>query len=217
MFTKPALIELQYFPPIQFFSKCLAHPKIIFEQQENYRKGSYRNRTHIASANGLLRLSIPLVKGKNQRQSIKAVKISYAENWQHQHWSAICSAYGNAPFFDYYADEIEPFFKTKYDFLFDFNLAIFNQLLLILQIATPIQFSSSFLHETGDNLIDLRNVVHPKKDKPDKNFQIVKYAQVFQEKEGFLPNLSILDLLFCQGPAACILLEQSILIKKTKI
>jgi len=210
MLEESALIELQYFPPIQTVSKCLLYSSLVFEQHENYRKGTYRNRTHIASANGLLRLSIPLKKGKNQRQSIREVRISYDENWQNRHWTAIYSAYGNAPFFEHYSDYFNPFFKKRYEFLFDLNLAIFNKVLSILQISDTIQFSTSFLQDTGNQLIDLRNIVHPRQDNKDENFKIVNYPQVFQEKRGFLPNLSILDLIFCKGPEAIIYLENSI-------
>ncbi|NJN78366.1 MAG: WbqC family protein [Saprospiraceae bacterium] len=106
-----ALIESQYFPPLAYFSVLLKHEKVWIEQFENYQKGSYRNRCHIATANGLLRLSIPLEKGKNNQTCIKEVKIHNDTNWQIQHWRAIKSAYGNAPYFEYYADELLPFLK----------------------------------------------------------------------------------------------------------
>jgi len=158
----------------------------------------------------LLRLSIPLKKGKNQRQPIREVRISYEEAWQNRHWTAICSAYGNAPFFEYYADYFHPFFKKRYELLYDFNLDIFNEILSILQIDTTLEFSTSFMQDTGNQLIDLRNIVHPRQDIKDEYFKIVDYPQVFQEKSGFLPNLSILDLIFCKGPEAIISLENSI-------
>lgn len=213
MLKESALIETQYFPPIQTISKCLLYSSITIEQYENYRKGTYRNRTHIASANGLLRLSIPLKKGKNQRQPIREVRISYEEAWQNRHWTAICSAYGNAPFFDYYSDYFKPFFKNRFEFLFDFNLAIFEKILSVLQIETTLQFSDTFLLETNDQLKDLRNVVHPRLVIMDEYFQIENYSQVFQEKTGFLPNLSVLDLIFCKGPEAIISLENSMILK----
>ena len=122
----PILIELHYFPSIQFFSKFFLHPALILEQHENYVKRSYRNRAHIATANGPLRLSIPLEKGKNQRKPIREVRISYEENWQSKQWTAICSAYGNAPFFEYYVDDIQPLFKEKTTFLFEHNLSLIH-------------------------------------------------------------------------------------------
>lgn len=207
------LIELHYFPSISFFSKFFLHPNLILEQHENYVKRSFRNRTHIASANGLLRLSVPLAKGKNQQQSIREVSINYDENWQSNHWTAICSAYGNAPFFEYYIDDFQPLFEEPTEKLFDFNLKILNTLFFVLDIAPTIQLSESYVRDTPDGIIDFRNRINPKTtvDGADKNFQIIPYTQVFVEKNSFLPNLSILDLIFCKGPETVVILENSIL------
>lgn len=205
----PALIELQCFPSIQYFSKFLLYPTIILEQKESYRKGSYRNRWYIASANGPLRLSIPLVRGKNQQQAIRDVRISYAETWQNKHWTAIQSAYGKAPYFEYYADDLLPFFTKKYHFLFEYNLAILDYFLNTFQLTTTVEFSQTFLKTSEHPIIDLRNTIHPSKPVEDHYFQIVPYPQVFQEKTGFIPTLSILDLLFCQGPETIITLQRS--------
>ncbi|MEM9991931.1 MAG: WbqC family protein, partial [Bacteroidota bacterium] len=131
---KGILLETQYFPPIQYFSKLLAYPTIFLEQHENYLKGSYRNRCHIVGANGMQRLSIPLQRGKNEQLPIREVRISYSENWQNQHWTSIRSAYGRAPFFEYFADDVERFFKKKYHFLFDLNEALLAFMLTTLQI-----------------------------------------------------------------------------------
>jgi len=161
-----------------------------------------------------LRLSIPLEKGKNQQQGIRDVRISYVEPWQNKHWTAIQSAYGNAPYFEFYADSILPFFKKKYDFLFDYNLAVFYQLFNILQLPTTVQLSQTFIKNPDNQLVDSRNAIHPTKPLADSHFKEVYYAQVFQEKTGFLPNLSILDLLFCQGPASIVTLEHSLVNKE---
>ena len=213
MQKQATLIELHCFPSIQYFSKFLCDETIILEQQENYRKGSYRNRFTIASANGPLALSIPLVKGKNQQKTIRTVQIHYADLWQKQYWTAIQSAYGKSPYFEYYADDIRPFFTEQYNYLFDYNLAVLKVCLKILRIETSIQFSSSYSRETQPDTLDLRNHISPKqhKNKADARYQLVEYPQVFQEKTGFLPNLSILDLLFCQGPEAILTLKASVL------
>lgn len=204
------LLELQYFPPIPYFALLANHQQIVLEQQEHYVKRSYRNRCHIAAVNGLLRLSIPLKKGKNQQQNIRAVRIAYNEPWQSQHWTSIRSAYGNAPFFEYYAAFFEPFFQQKFEFLFDFNLAILKQTLAVLQIQTQIEFSTIF-EKTPVGRLDGRNSIHPKTIQAPKDIALktVHYPQVFSEKTGFIPNLSILDLLFCTGPQAALILEQS--------
>ena len=144
--SRPILIELHYFPCVQYFSKFFLPAQLILEQQENYVKRSYRNRMHIATANGLLRLSIPLEKGKNQQLNIKKVKISYQENWQKKHWTAICSAYGNAPFFDYYIDDFRPLFEERSIFLFEHNWKVLRILFEMLDISSPIELSLSLIH-----------------------------------------------------------------------
>lgn len=207
------LLELQYFPPVQYFAKFLQFEKVVLDQHENYLKGSYRNRCHIAGANGLLRLSVPLMKGKNQQQSIKEVQISDHEPWQNQHWQGIRSAYRNAPFFDFYEEAIAPLFQQKYRFLFDLNQEILATLLPLLAISTPLEWSKEFIGQSTDTTLVFRNSIFPKKhrQKEDPHFQAAVYNQVFEEKHGFLPNLSILDLLFCKGPEASIILENSII------
>lgn len=206
------LLELQYLPCVQYFSKWLKYPSVLIEQHENYIKGSYRNRCHIAGVNGMLRLSIPLLKGKNEQQSIREVRIAYHESWQTQHWNSIASAYGNAPYYEHYVDEIAPFYKKKYEYLFDLNRDLLQCLLALIGLSTELTFTSSFKKNSGNDIFDFRNGIFPKKhrQKEDSGFRPVSYAQVFTEKNGFLPNLSILDLLFCTGPQALLILENSV-------
>lgn len=209
--TESIIIELQYLPPIQFFSKLVTYPVVHIEYAENYRKGSYRNRCHIAGSNGLLRLSIPLKKGKNEKQPIQSVQIAHDSPWRSQHWQSIRSAYGNAPFFEYYAETIQPFYKKKYDFLYEFNWDLLQCLIQLIGINTTLSKTSHYEENPLPPIQDLRNAIHPKAKyhRPDPNFKIQHYGQVFQEKSGFLPNLSILDLLFCTGPQAVLILEES--------
>ena len=213
MKQESTLIELHYFPSIQYMSKFFASSNVVLEQQENYRKGSYRNRMHIASANGLLRLSIPLIKGKNEKQGIREVRISYEEPWQNKHWTAIQSAYGNSPYFDDYSPIFHRFFKEKKTYLFDLNLAILTELLELLDINPSIQFTETYAKDTINGLIDWRQCISPKPNKScaDSAYKTVPYPQVFMEKTGFLPNLSILDLIFCQGPETVFTLQRSVI------
>ncbi len=206
------LLELHYLPCIQYFTKFYLHSRVWIEQHEHYQKGSYRNRAHIASANGLLRLSIPLVKGKHQQQNIREVRIAYDEPWPTQHWQSIRSAYGNAPFFEYYSEHLQPIFHKRPTFLFDFNLELLQTLLGLLSIDCPVTLSTEYYKNIPDDWKDYRNLISPKNEQSpaDPFFKGVKYVQVFEEKHGFLPNLSILDLLFCVGPGASMLLEASI-------
>ncbi len=209
----PILIELHYFPSIQYFSKFFLHPSLIIEQHENYVKRSFRNRTHIAAANSLLRLSIPLEKGKNQQQAIRDVRISYDENWQNKQWTAICSAYGNSPFFEYYVDDFQPLFEEKKEYLFEHNLKVLQTIFFVLDIKPTLEFSATYVKETPTDIYDFRNKITPKTATiaKDINYQNIPYQQVFAEKTGYLPNLSILDLIFCKGPETIPILENSVI------
>ncbi len=208
----PILIELHYFPTIQYFSKFFGHPNVIFEQHENYVKRSFRNRTHIAAANGLLRLSIPLEKGKHQQKSIRDVKISYDENWQNKQWTAICSAYGNAPFFEYYVDDFQPLFEEQTTHLFEHNLKVLQTIFFVLDIKPSFGLSESYEKEVPTTTVDFRNKITPKSVNgiQDAIYKNIPYQQVFAEKTGYLPNLSILDLIFCKGPETISILENAI-------
>lgn len=213
MTAKKILIELHYLPCVQFFSKLYAFEEVIIEQHENYLKGSYRNRTHIAGANGLLRLSIPLMKGKNEQQGIQSVQIAHHESWAQQHWASIQSAYGNAPFFEYYADAFEPIFKASPSHLFAFNKELLETVLSFLEFPAKLHWSEHFTKVTDENeCLDFRNGIFPKKhrQKEDAQFEPKPYLQVFSDKNGFIPNLSILDLLFCHGPQSSLILEDCV-------
>lgn len=204
-----ALLELHYLPCVQYFIQLLKYEKVILEQHEHYQKRSYRNRCHIMGANGLLRLSIPLQSGKNQQMNIREVKISYQENWQQLHWKSITSAYRNAPFFEYYADYLAPLFEQKEIFLFDWNYKLLLQLIELLQLENNTQCSEQYEPKPPFPIVDLRNSIQAKKSRHKEvlHFEVNPYAQVFEERHGFVPNLSILDLLFCTGPQAILYLE----------
>ncbi len=207
------LMELHYLPNLRYVSKFLLYSEIQIEACEHYQKGSYRNRCHIAGANGILRLSVPLLKGKHQQQNIREVKIAYHEPWPSQHWQSIYSAYGNAPFFEHYAEYLYPIFFKKPVFLFDLNLQLLTCILDLLSLNSNLQLTTNYSAKVDPSIKDFRNYISPKKNasQDDSNYKIVKYVQVFEEKHGFLPNLSILDLLFCLGPGANLLLEQSLI------
>ncbi|MEM8910032.1 MAG: WbqC family protein [Bacteroidota bacterium] len=206
------LLEMHYFPTIQYWCKLLQYPEVHIEQWENYKKGSYRNRCYIATANGPLRLSIPLKKGKNEQMPIREVQIAHDQSWLSQHWTSIQSAYGNAPFFEHYAADIAPLFEKKWRFLFDFNWTIVQTLCDSLGLSPAFQLTEAYQAQTQHSILDGRNLIHPKShlSPVDPHFQAQIYPQVFVEKTGFLPNLSILDLLFCTGPQTLLLLEECI-------
>lgn len=201
---KKALIELHYLPSVQYFSKIIAYEEIIIEQWENYQKGSYRNRCYIAGANGLQTLSVPLEKGKHQKLPIREVHIAYREPWHLQHWRSIQSAYANAPFFPYYGDGIAELYLAKPAHLFSFNQQLFELICSYLSLRDKVSYSGEYQFDPGEEVHDLRGVISPKTAmrRADSQFEPVPYPQVFTERHGFLPNLSILDLLFCTGPEA---------------
>jgi hypothetical protein len=209
---KGYISELPYWGTIQFYTKHLLYKTVCIEQFENYRKGSFRNRTSIATANGVLALSIPLAKGKHQQTSIKAVEIDNSLNWQLQHWRSIKTAYGNSPYFEYYGEDIKALYEKKYDLLFDFCLEAHNLMLELLNLPAELTFTESFQKVVDSQYIDARNAILPKNYTKmlDIHFNPIAYPQVFEDRHGFLPNLSILDLLFCAGPEAISYLQMSI-------
>lgn len=209
---KPTIcIELHYLPGIPYLALLAGSRELVLEQYENYQKRSFRNKTILAAANGELTLGIPLEKGKHQRQPIRETRIAYQLPWQNQHWQSIQSAYGNAPFFDEYAPEIQPFYRKSYTWLFDWNLALLEKIKTLLQLDFSLSFTENYQAKCDPCWFDARNQILPKKTSStfSWNYQPPVYPQVFMGKHGFLPDLSILDLLFCTGPEATLLLESA--------
>ena len=199
------LIELHYFPSIEYFVQIAQFPHVLIEAHENYQKGSYRNRCHIATSQGVQVLSVPLKKGKNSRQNIREVAISYDTDWQKQHFQSIKTAYGSSPFWSHYAPMFEKIFQTKHVFLFDLNLEITTLIFKILKLKTEITFTNAFETIFTEG-VDGRNKIIPN----STSFAGKKYAQVFEDKNGFLPNLSVLDLIFCSGNQAVLVLSSTL-------
>ena len=185
------LLSTAYLAPISYYAILLQDPNCRIELHEHFIKQSIRNRCDIYGANGKLRLSIPKQRKGSSKTIIENLKISYRNNWQKQHWNAIESAYNSSPFFEYYKDELKPFFEEKEEYLVNFNSKLQNVILSMLQQENIIKNTTEYLHK-GD-FFDLRNYTWKL-----KNQEI--YDQVFMEKQGFIPNLSILDLLFNLGP-----------------
>ena len=199
-----AIMPIQYFPTVEYLTKFIQFKTILIESCDNYQKGSYRNRCYIATSLGAIPLSIPLKKGKNNQQKIRDVAISYDMSWQKQHWQSIKTAYGSAPFWIYYAPIFEKFYQKEYPFLFDFNYEILACILSILKIKKEINLSITSTYEAQNTClpdrqaefgVDFRNAF----DLKNNTFVGQKYSQVFEDKVGFLPNLSALDLVMCCG------------------
>ena len=185
------LLPTAYFGPISYYAILLQYPNCNIELHEHFIKQSIRNRCDIYGANGKLRLTIPKQRKGSDKTIIKEIHISYKQNWQKEHWNAIVSAYNSSPYFEYYKDELLPFFEEKEEYLTTFNNKLQIVLLSILQEGKKVKTTTEYLHQ-GD-FSDLRNY-NWKIEKQEK------YDQVFMEKQGFIPNLSILDLLFNLGP-----------------
>lgn len=185
-----ALLSTTYFGPVQWYQKLARCSEVLIERHDTYIKQTYRNRCHIAAANGVQALTVPVADGW---------RISDHGNWRHQHWQAITSAYGDSPFFMFYEDDLRPFFTERWEYLFDFNEAIRQKMCELIDIHPHVDFTS-FYAKQPDGIADFRESIHPKHPLPDTAFIPHPYYQVYQQRHGFLPNLSILDLLLNMGP-----------------
>jgi len=188
------LIHPSYFPSISHFAAMLQANEINFEFEDNFQKQTNRNRMYIYGANGKQLLNIPIKKGINPNQKYKDVRIEYDFNWRKQHLKSLESAYRTSPFFEYFEDDFIALFDKKHEFLMDLNLEIHELLTDSFGIELPFKKTIEYRKEVTD-LLDLRLLIDGKKD----TNQLDEYPQVFEEKYGFINNLSILDLLFNEG------------------
>ncbi|MEJ6978922.1 WbqC family protein [Pedobacter sp. P351] len=194
---KGAILPLLYLPPIEYFHELSKHAdRIIIEQFEHFPKQTYRNRASIHSANGKLDLIVPVLRGEKVHTQIRDVKISYDFDWQRLHWLSLQTSYRSSAFFEFYENEFAPFYEKRYDFLFDYNEGLFNLLLKLLKLDVKYTFNQAYEKRYSD-LEDFRNTIHPK---IPSSYQTKPYFQVFEDRNGYMPNLSIVDLLFNQGP-----------------
>jgi hypothetical protein len=195
------LSEIQYFPTINLFNTLNKIKHLKIEAYETYQKGSFRNRCFILGANGIIPLSIPLEEGRAQRKLIREVRISNTTNWQLQHWKAIETSYRRSPWFEHYAPELKTIYSKKIEFLFDWNMEILTWSLKKLNLSSvPLSFTSEYIKSYDkEEYLDLRSSMRPSNY---MNFEAKTYPQVFADRFGFVPNLSILDLLMNEGKMA---------------
>ena len=230
-----ALLSSTYFGPVQWYQKLNRYDRVLIEQHDNFIKQTYRNRCVIATTQGTQALTIPIERDNGSVQAsatrMKDIRISNHGKWRSEHWNALRSAYGDSPFFDYYADDLHPFYEKHWDFLFDFTLDITLKMSELLDINPNIELTDTFIttaeapssadvnpsttaeapsssplylasvahSEEETHFTDYREAIRPKHPLPDPTFEPRSYYQVYQQKHGFLPNLSILDLLFNMG------------------
>ena len=233
-----ALLSSTYFGPIQWYQKLNRYDECLIERHESFIKQTYRNRMLIPTTNGPLSLTIPT--NHNTSLAMKDIRISDHANWRHVHWNALLSAYGESPFFEYYQDDIRPFYEKKYEFLFDFNMEITEKMIELLDIRPKISITNEYIQSEElkvksieseelkvkseefnglanhkvqssnlkvqskevQSIADFREAIRPKKPLPDAEFESKRYYQVYEQKFGFQPNMSILDLLFNEGNEA---------------
>ncbi|MCM4154439.1 WbqC family protein [Gramella sp. AN32] len=206
---KPLIIHPTYFGPIVQWVAMINANKVIFENEDNYQKQSYRNRMYIYDSNGKLSLNIPIKHSSSLgreitgKQKYKDVQVENKFNWQLQHWRGLKASYQTSPFFEFFEDELHPLYHTEFKFLMDFNYSCMEFVAESLQLEWEFQKTDAFEKEQFQNK-DFRHLVKAKKG---IDYQNSKYPQVFAPKLGFIENLSILDLLFNEGNAALQYLE----------
>lgn len=193
---KTILLHPAYFPSIETMCHMVNADKIIWEIHDNYQKQTYRNRTYIAHSNGKLLLNIPVKHISGKRQKTQEVQVENAVNWQKQHLKSMQTAYRTSPFFEFYEDDLLPLFTEPVTNLMDFNFKIFEFLTEIIGFTVETATTSKY-EENPEDVDDLRRLVNAKRP---TSFQSVPYTQVLEASHGFLPNLSILDLIFNEGP-----------------
>ena len=192
------LLPSTYLGPVSYFAHIVSPGKTLLDLHEHYIKQTYRNRCRILTANGVLNLIIPVIKVNGNHTRVQDVVIDYSEKWQINHWRAIESAYNNAPFFLYYREELEPIYRKTFRLLAEFNSALLKTIMTVIGIEKEIAWAEAYVQAKAPDDADLRGGFSPKQQNSPVNFPA--YSQVFSERSGFQPDLSIVDLLFNLGP-----------------
>ena len=205
------LLLSAYLPPVQYYTKLLSAVggTAYIEACDSYVKQTYRNRCVVVDANGPLARTIPTEKPSGERCLMRDIRISDHGNWRHQHWNALESAYRHTPFFMYYEDDFRPFYERKIEFLYDFNMELTTMIASLIGIEAKLTPTAHY-GQVPEDVLDLRSAITPKQPwQEDTSFRPTAYYQVFKERHGFLPNMSIVDLLFNMGPESIIILNDS--------
>ena len=214
-----ALLSSAYFAPIQWYQKLNRYGRVEIEAHDSFIKQTYRNRCIIATTAGVQALTVPVERGAGGTAGgdeqpagkclTRDVRISDHGNWRHLHWNALASAYGESPFFEFYADDVRPFFERRWTYLYDFNAEICAKMCELIGISPDVGPTAEYIAADDPALsgtADFRDAIRPKHPLPDPEFSPRRYYQVYEAKHGFLPNLSILDLLFNMGPESLLYL-----------
>jgi len=199
MIEKGAVLPMFYLPPVEFFVQLNTYKAdILIEREEHFPKQTFRNRASVHSPDGVLTLTVPVSKGSKNHTKIKDVLISYDFEWQRLHWLSLQACYRSSAYFEYYEDDFSRFYHEKFDYLFDYNEQLLQFLLKALKLKVNYKYTESYEADYTTHS-DLRNAISTKKE---SDFNQKPYFQVFDERNGFLKNMSIIDLLFNQGPQA---------------
>lgn len=203
---KKILIEPHYLGSLEYFTMLTSHPEVILEVNAHFTKQTYKNRCYLLGGNGKMLLTVPVSYGNHT--PLKDVKTDYTQSWLRDHWGAFYSAYGKAPFYDFFSEEFRKIWEQKHPFLLDMNVEFLTICLKLLQYDMTFSFTEKYEKETIQGIYDAREQILPKKSFKKRNLYIpFPYLQVFGNK--FVPNLSIIDLLMCEGSRAGIVLRNS--------
>lgn len=210
------ILPVTYLGNVQYFTQLCLGGECVIDIHEHYVRQSYRNRCDILAANGPVALTVNVSQGRSiNKVAVGDMRIDYSKRWQHLHWQSLVSAYRNSPYFDFYAELFEPFYTKRYDFLSDFDAGLTQTLLRAFGFPDTLKFSDRYIPPQectpGSGLTDLRKVLAPRSaaSQPHPSFSPAPYWQVFSDRMPFAPNLSAIDLLFCEGPAARDILQNS--------
>lgn len=190
------LISTAYLPPIEYFSLIHNADEVLIEREENYLKQTYRNRCYLLTTNGIQTLTVPVYLGSIHKTPVKNIRIDYSKRWQQVHLRAINTSYRSSPFFEFYFEEIEKCILKNHEFLIDLNTGLTEVILKILMLNRSIRYTSFFI-PVGTTDYDFRYKIMPKKK---SGFVLKEYTQVFNHNPGFVPGMSIIDLVFNMGP-----------------
>lgn len=206
------VLSTAYFAPVAYYALLFHEQDIVIEAHENYNKQSYRNRMFIGTNQGPLALSVNVEKGYETKCPIQEVRLSSHGDWLHQHEVALMSNYGSSPFYEYYIDDILEVLRSDEQTLFGLNEKIRERICELIGFSAKVRYSDQYLRNDSENFRDLRNTLHPKKNILESvpEFVANPYYQVFGQKQTFIPNLSVLDLLFNLGPESILVLRDSI-------
>jgi hypothetical protein len=193
------------FPPLNWWRQALACQNVVIDTGEHYQKMSYRNRYYVASAQGKMLLSLALANGRNQRIASNQVRIAYNEPWQQQHWRTLVSLYQRSPYFEFFEHYFEPMFQQQYEYLHEWNMVGIQQIIKILKLPITLTETKVYQKHYSEEYIDIRNDFKPS---PKKEWHHPEYYQVFKDRIGFVPDCSILDLIFCEGMQTKTILQQ---------